>query len=444
MPKSRGRAAAKKRAKASPRPHASPASRPATPDTTALLVAAAGARGPAGAGRTGAASHPAPAGAPEPRSRARIAAPRAAIQVASFTCDPIKDAEPQGLAVTYWFDAPPSGPSSPVRLRLTGRRIGTREHESGPSAADRAASTGFDIVRTIEGIVPGTGRTAVTTRIPHLAAGEWEVRAIPEDPQVVDAAGAPGPATPGVPLTATAPTAYGPIIDALAPGARLGAWPALVTSGAIAALAVQWFLSSRSGLPSGAVLLISSIACLIGLAGAKAYFLGTHRSEHPPVLAGGMCIQGFVIAAIAVVAAGVAIAGIPLGAVLDATAPGLLFGMAIGRLGCFFGGCCAGRPSASRWAVWSSDRALGVRRIPVQLMESSMSAGIGVAALIAAAEIRPPVGGMVFLAALAANTLGRQLLFPLRATPRATAHGRTATLLGSALALAVAIAVAAA
>ncbi|MBN9607925.1 MAG: hypothetical protein BGO26_06475 [Actinobacteria bacterium 69-20] len=73
-----------------------------------------------------------------------------------------------------------------------------------------------------------------------------------------------------------------------------------------------------------------------------------------------------------------------------------------------------------------------------------MSAGIGVAALIAATEIRPPVGGMIFLAALAANTLGRQLLFPLRATPRATAHGRTATLLGSAFALTVAIAVAAA
>lgn len=181
---------------------------------------------------------------------------------------------------------------------------------------------------------------------------------------------------------------------------------------------MQWFLSARGGLPSGAVLLISSIACLIGLAGAKACYLGTHRSEHPLVLAGGMCIQGFVIAAIAVTATAVAIAAIPLGAVLDATALGLLFGMAIGRLGCFFGGCCAGRPSASRWAVWSSDRARGVRRIPVQLIESSMSAGIGVAALIAAAEIRPQMGGMIFLPA-------RHGLGTSRAVSR-TAHGRRA------------------
>jgi len=41
---------------------------------------------------------------------------------------------------------------------------------------------------------------------------------------------------------------------------------------------------------------------------------------------------------------------LPAGTVLDATTPGLLFGMTVGRFACFFGGCCAGRPSGGgRW-----------------------------------------------------------------------------------------------
>ena len=34
------------------------------------------------------------------------------------------------------------------------------------------------------------------------------------------------------------------------------------------------------------------------------------------------------------------------------TAPGLLVAMAVGRVGCFFAGCCGGPPTASRWGVW--------------------------------------------------------------------------------------------
>lgn len=62
----------------------------------------------------------------------------------------------------------------------------------------------------------------------------------------------------------------------------------------------------------------------------------------------GMSLQGFVLAALGTVALGSVALGLPLGAALDASAPGLLFGAAIGRIGCFVGGCCAGRPTASR------------------------------------------------------------------------------------------------
>jgi phosphatidylglycerol:prolipoprotein diacylglycerol transferase len=357
------------------------------------------------------------------------------LQIASFACEPLKDATPQSLGVTYWFDAAPSGKPYPVSVRLVGRWLGRPEPSVDASAADPVGSTSFDIVRTVEGIVPGSGRTCITVRIPALAPGEWEVSASAPDGRTPEASTTSEPVAPSTAVTARAPSTYGPVVNVLAPGARLGAWPALVASGAMVALLTQWFLAARSGLSPLPVLVISLVACLVGLIGAKAYYLITHRAEKPPLLTAGMCIQGFVISAIVIIALGTVIAHIPLGAVLDASVPGLLFGMAIGRLGCFFGGCCAGRPSAARWAMWSSDRTMGTRRLPVQLVESSMSALIGIAAFVALIGHQTNWGGAVFLAAIAANTLGRQILFPMRSTPRATVHGRTATLVGSVVAL---------
>lgn len=175
------------------------------------------------------------------------------------------------------------------------------------------------------------------------------------------------------------------------------------------------------------MLVLSLAASLVGLAGAKVYYLVEHRRKRPSVLTAGMCIQGFILAAIATLVAGAAVAGVSIGRLLDATTPGLLFGMAIGRLGCFFGGCCAGRPTASQFGLWSSDRRLGLRRVPTQLMESAVALGIALATTAAVAAKVPAPAGIVFAGGMAAYTLGRQLLFPLRDLPRHTAAGRTVT-----------------
>jgi prolipoprotein diacylglyceryltransferase len=68
---------------------------------------------------------------------------------------------------------------------------------------------------------------------------------------------------------------------------------------------------------------------------------------------------------------------VPAGVFLDVTAPGLLFAMAVGRVGCFFAGCCGGPPTASCWGVWSSDQHVGARRIPTQLLESVLAFSLG-------------------------------------------------------------------
>lgn len=146
-----------------------------------------------------------------------------------------------------------------------------------------------------------------------------------------------------------------------------------------------------------------------------------------------MSVQGFVIVAVATVLAGSILLDLPWGAALDATAPGLLLGMAVGRFGCLLGGCCAGQPASSRWGVWSSDRRLGVRRVPVQLLESALAGVVAALALLAVLQLGTGESGLDFVASLAVYVAGRQLLFPLRGIPRVTAHGRTITLVFASL-----------
>jgi len=131
-----------------------------------------------------------------------------------------------------------------------------------------------------------------------------------------------------------------------------------------------------------------------------------------------------------------ALAGIPIRTFLDISAPGLFFAMAIGRQGCFLHGCCVGRLTASRWGLWASDGRVGARRIPTQQLESLACLVIGLAALTLVLRGRPPAAGTVFVGALAAYTLCRQILFRYREEPRRTSLGRRASMIAAGLVLA--------
>lgn len=146
-----------------------------------------------------------------------------------------------------------------------------------------------------------------------------------------------------------------------------------------------------------------------------------------------MSIQGFVLAAVFTLVGGALATGVPVGAALDVTTPGLLLGMMVGRFGCFFGGCCAGRPTASRWGLWSSDRVVGVRRVPVQLMESVVAGVLAAGSAAVLLVLAHPADGVVFLMGVGAYTFARQLLFPLRAIPRSTSYGRAVVMTSTAV-----------
>jgi hypothetical protein len=68
---------------------------------------------------------------------------------------------------------------------------------------------------------------------------------------------------------------------------------------------------------------------------------------------------------------------------------------------------------------------------------------LGVAALLAVLLTTPHPAGVLFIGAIAAYTLGRQVRFPLRDLPRTTAQGGTLVLVAAGLVIAIDVAVAA-
>lgn len=333
----------------------------------------------------------------------------------SSGCSQVLEHVPHALAVTHWGQAE----GRPIPIRITGRR---RCGEPASSA------TRFERLATVPALPPGGGRFAFTTSVPNIASGEWDVctertdaNRFAQRPQRF------------VLRTCPAQLCHGPAV-------KVWAWPTLVMAGAVLAVVVQALLLARIGANVAAGAAVSAAACVVGFAGAKAWYLVSADKPIRRFLSAGACIQGFLAAALTTLAVGGTVTGIGAAALLDATTPGLFLGMALGRPGCLLTGCCAGRPTASRWALWSSDRVIATRRIPVQLWEAAAALLLGIAALVVALGGGLAVTGLLFAAAMATYTGVRQLLFPLRTDPH-TRRGRSITLAICATVLAGAVAV---
>lgn len=343
------------------------------------------------------------------------------------------------LAVTYWFDPAPQPGPYPVTVRFSGRRIDVRGRLT---PGDR-----FVQDETIEEVVPGSGPISLTARIRGINAGEWVVTARVLEPahpaRGTKENGSATSETGPLPLAARfwrrwAPPAGSvePVRTRLVPFARVpgifpGIWGAMVTLGMVVALVLQSLVIARDHLALGPWWAVSLIAIVMGIAGAKLWYIVLHRRERSM---NGWCIQGFITGATLTAAALLVAFGVPVGAFLDVTAPGLLVAMAVGRIGCFFAGCCGGPPTASRWGVWSSDQRVGARRIPTQLLESALAGILGLGVL-AAVLSHGPAGGDFFVGGLAAYVLVRQGILHLRAEPRETRLGGPVTAALAALAL---------
>ena len=333
--------------------------------------------------------------------------------------------DPQGLAATHWIDTDTWEGPTRVSVRFSGTRTA-----SGPGAPAEQ----FETYEDVDSITPGTGRIAVTSRVSGVGAGTWNITSVPVGGRVPASSPAARRVLPGtVPVSSTALTRFAAL--AQGPGVHVASWPLLVALGAILAMVLQSVFLSRQGIDPTGPLWLTIVANAVGGVGARLWWLALKRQPLTNFLQAGACIQGFIAGALGTVISGSLIFGMPTGRILDATAAGLFFGMAVGRPGCFFTGCCAGRPTASRWALWSSDRRLGRRRHPVQLYEAFLALLIGIGTLPFMLGTALTIPGLVFTAAVTVYTLGRQLLFPLREDPR-TRRGRALTVAACILILA--------
>lgn len=347
------------------------------------------------------------------------------------------------LAVTYWFEPALSTEPYPVTVRFSGRRL---DVQGRVQAADK-----FVQDETIENVVPGCGPISLTARVQGINPGTWTVtaqvlgtapaaRGSKEQGNTFPVAHVHSPVirlwhkwAPSVESSGSMHTCLAPF--AHVPGILPGIWGGMVVLGMIVALIFQALVISLDRLALGPWWIVSLVGIAVGIIGAKVWYIIQYRHEHR---FNGWCIQGFVLSAPLAAVAILAALRIPIGLFLDVTAPGLLFAMSIGRIGCFFAGCCGGPPTASRWSVWSSDQRVGARRRPTQLLESALALSLGVGTL-ALVLSHGPGGGAIFVAGVAAYTLVRQGILRLRAERRRTRFGSLVTALVAASVLLAAI-----
>jgi len=335
--------------------------------------------------------------------------------------------EPEALVATWWFDSGETGEPYAATVRFVGRRIGIHGN---PKPSDT-----FVKEETIEDVVPGTGPVSITTWVYGLRSGEWNVIAeLVRDSRKV--AGTPADRSRQVggrpvrratwswrrwTLTTGDDAPVRTRWALLAPLAKQpavlpGSYTALAIAGFVVALALQAAILTRANVDAGQALVASGIAIVAGLLAAKAWYTVLHPDES--IIKGGWAVDGFLVVFPLVAAGALYAFDLPIGVVLDASAPGVFFAVAIGRIGCFLTGCCAGRCTASRWGIWSSDRRVGARRIPAQLIESAAGLLLGVVTLFVVLANPLPVHGLVFISAFTLYAVVRQVLLRQRAERR--------------------------
>jgi len=331
--------------------------------------------------------------------------------------------ELEALVVTHWFDSGEGEEPYSATVRLTGRRGGIHGM---PKPQDT-----FVQEDKIDGIVPGSGLVSITSCVYRRQPGEWTVSAELLRPRGDAGRGRRVTAEPIRPAAwswrrwalstgsaGTVKTRWAMLAPlARMPGVIPGVWPALGVLGALVALVTQVAILAHENVAVGQFLVVSLLALGFGLIGAKLWNAVLHPGPWRQWIQ-GWSVDGFLFVAPVVAVAALLAFDLPIGVFLDAATPGLFFGVAIGRLGCFFTGCCAGRCTSSRWGVWSSDRRVGARRIPAQLIESLAGLLLGATSALLVLGHVPGVDGVIFAAAFGAYVVVRQLLLRLRAERR--------------------------
>jgi phosphatidylglycerol---prolipoprotein diacylglyceryl transferase len=174
----------------------------------------------------------------------------------------------------------------------------------------------------------------------------------------------------------------------------------LLAAAYLAGLKLAMVRASQRQLDQTRVLDLGIYIIISALIGAKLLLLTDVQSyiSNPRELltlarSGGVFYGGLILAVV-VALWYIRKVGLPLWTTCDVFAPGIALGHIIGRLGCFFAGCCYGKPTDVAWAITFTDpfaatnvgTPLNVPLHPTQLYEAGAEAVI--LALLLATESR--------------------------------------------------------
>ena len=219
----------------------------------------------------------------------------------------------------------------------------------------------------------------------------------------------------------------------------------------LAAAAGTWLSIVRGralGFDADTILALGMEVFLWGLVGARLFYvIEYHDQFFPPgrsllaslrevlnVAGGGLVVFGSLPTAALAAWRFARRRGLPILALADCIAPGLLLGLAIGRVGCFLNGCCYGGPCDLPWAVrfppdsppWIDQAARGLLPPPdaaggrpwsLAVHPAQLYAAIDAALLAALAVAFTPLArrtGAVFALVLTLHPISRLLLEAIR------------------------------
>ena len=195
-------------------------------------------------------------------------------------------------------------------------------------------------------------------------------------------------------------------------------------------------LAEQEGVPRDTMYDISFWVVLAAIIGSRIFFVIVNYDQYVSapldalkIWSGGLVFYGGLIGAIIATVIMARRNNIRLWKLADIMAPGLALGHAVGRLGCFFAGCCYGAPSDAPWAVTfhnvKSIAPKGIPLHPTQLYDSFNELSIFL--ILTALRPRKKFEGQLWWTWLGLYAVGRSIVELYRADARGAILGGAVT-----------------
>ena len=222
-----------------------------------------------------------------------------------------------------------------------------------------------------------------------------------------------------------------PVVGAVGP-LTIYTYGVLLAAAYLGGLQLAMVRARTRGLDRTRVLDLGIYIIISALLGAKLLLLVTDfRSflDNPravlDLLRSGGVFYGGLILAVSVALLYIRRVGLPLWTTCDVFAPGIALGHVVGRFGCFFAGCCYGRPTTVPWAITFTNpeaaanvgTPLNIPLHPTQLYEAGAEALILI--LLLASESRGRrFPGRTFWSYMLLYAISRYIIEMFRGDPR--------------------------